>query len=338
MNALPGLLLAALVAAAALYGSPRAGLPDVVLAIALGAVLGNLLPARVRKRLQPGLQVFTKKILKLAIVLAGLKLTADLAAKLGSHVFAIIASCLCLAMVLGAVLGRAFGVSRRVALLLGCGTAICGATAVVTIAPIADADDDEVAFSIATIFLFNVVALFVFPVIGHHGGLTDLQFGTWAGTSVNDTSAVIATGKAYSPAAETFATTIKLIRTLALVPMALGVAAFTARAREGGGKKVSVSAVFPWFVVGFAVLAAATNYGLPPALTRPLVSAGGRAWSVKDLCLLLSGWGIVGVLAAVGLNLDAKKIFGSGARSLALGFTLAAIMAVASFSLVHALL
>jgi uncharacterized integral membrane protein (TIGR00698 family) len=328
----PGIVVTAIIAAFSellSYELKRAyGLdaPAVMVAIALGAVLGNLLPARARKALAPGLTLFTKKVLKIAIVLLGLKFTAEKAQKLGGPVLATIVACLALALALGALLGPRFGASRRISLLLGCGTAICGATAVVTIAPLVEAKDDEVAFSIATIFLFNVVALFGFPALGHHWSMGDLQFGTWVGTAVNDTSSVVATAQAYSSGAQEYATAIKLIRTLALVPLAIAVGTFTARARGGEGKKVSLGHVFPWFVLGFAATAALANLVHLPEkwVTAPLLRVANDA--------------IVGVLAAVGLNLDARKVVGSGARSLALGFSLAAIMAVASLAMVRALL
>jgi uncharacterized integral membrane protein (TIGR00698 family) len=321
----PGVLAATAIAIAAQLAAPHARIPAVMLAIVFGALAGNLFAGTSRKSLSPGLQLFTKKVLKVAIVLLGLKFTAEQARNLGGPVITLIGACLVLALMVAAVLARPFGVTRRIALLLGCGTAICGATAVVTIAPLVKAEEDEVAFSIATIFLFNVVALFAFPYVGRALGLGDLAFGAWVGTSVNDTAAVVATGHAYSEGARAYATAIKLIRTLALVPMAIVVATSTASLRRSeGGAKLSLGEVFPWFVLGFAIVAALGNL---LDLPKPLVSN----------VLLVADWMITGVLAAVGLNLDAKKIFGSGARSLALGFAIAVIMAGASLALVRVL-
>jgi uncharacterized integral membrane protein (TIGR00698 family) len=324
---LPGLLAVAALAAAAEALAPRAGIPSVVVAIALGALAGNALPASARAALRPGLELTTKRVLKVAIVLLGLRFTAEKARDLGGPVLGLIAGCLVLSLLVAAALGRPFGVSRRASVLLGCGTAICGATAVVTVAPLLRADDDEVAFSIATIFLFNVAALFAFPPLGHALGMSDLAFGAWVGTAVNDTSACVATGGAYSPAAADYATAIKLIRTLALVPLALGVALAASRAtgaREGEPRNVDVGAIFPWFVVGFAAAALLANLvELPAAPLR---------WT-----LLAAQVAITGVLAAVGLNLDARKALGAGTRSLGLGFAIAGVMAVASLGVARLL-
>lgn len=322
---LPGALAAVLVAAIAELAAPRAGLPPVMLAIALGAAVANVARPEQRKPLGPGLQLVTKKVLKVAIVLLGLKFTADKAQLFDGRTFALIAACLVFALVAGAGLGRAFGAGPRVRLLLGCGTAICGATAVVTIAPLVDAKDDEVAFSIATIFLFNIVALFAFPAIGRAIGLGETEFIAWVGTAVNDTSAVVATARAWSPTADAGAAAVKLIRTLALVPMAVVVASLGARWRETATeKRVSIYDVFPWFVLGFALTALAATF-LP--LPKPAVE-----WVLR-----IAGWGITAVLAAVGLNLDLRKALGAGSRALVLGFAIATVMAGVSLGLIRAL-
>ncbi len=300
----------------------HARIPAVVLALALGALAAHLLPASGRTALAPGLDVVKKRVLKTAIVLYGLGLTAGNLASVRGPALAIVAICLVVSLLVAAGAGALFGVSRTAKLLIGCGTAICGATAVVTIAPLVDADDDEVAFAVTTIFLFNLVALFAFPWLGHRLGMTDAAFGTWVGTAVNDTSAVVATGRAYSFDAGAIATLVKVIRTLALVPMAMAVG-FWASRRGDGGKKVSFAAVFPWFVLGFAVAAAlAVTGALPAVLVAPAKLAAGIL--------------VTAVLAAVGLHLDARKIAGAGSRSLALGVTIATVMAAVSLGLVRA--
>jgi len=324
----PGLVAVAAIAAVAEAAAPRSGAPSVVLAIALGGVVSAFLSKPGRLALKPGLELMTKKALKVAIVLLGLRFTTEKARDLGGPVLGLIVGCLVLSLLAAALLGRAVGASRRASLLMGCGTAICGATAVVTIAPLVKADDDEVAFSIATIFLFNLAALFAFPAIGRAFGMGDLAFGAWVGTAVNDTSACVATGNAFSPAAGDYATAIKLIRTLALVPMALVVAVASARA-EGAGTgdgaaKVNIAAIFPWFVLGFAGMAVLAN----------VVSLPSQATSAA---LTAAGWTITGVLAAVGLNLDARKILGAGGRSLGLGLAIATVMAAASLGIARAL-
>jgi len=317
---LPGVTLVSCVAALGELLAPKLGAPSVVLALAAGAILGNAFPPHVRASLRAGLELFTKKILKVAIVVLGLKFVAT--GQFAGKTLILVPLCLVVAIALGFAFGRLFAASPRSRLLLGCGTAICGATAVVTVAPLIDAKEDEVAFSVATIFLFNVVALFAFPSLGRHLGLDEAQFAAWVGTAVNDTSAVVATSRAYSAACEAPATAIKLLRTLALVPMAFAVAAYYRG--QGVGRSVSFVKVFPWFVLGFAGTAMLANtVVLPQDLANKVV--------------MIAGYAITGVLAAVGLNLDARKIAGSGARSLLLGFAIAGAMAVVSLVLVRML-
>lgn len=327
---LPGIVATAVVTAASellvrafpdAHGQPR--LPAVVFALLLGAVFVNAF-TRTRPALNPGIDVVKKRVLKLAIILYGLGITAGNLRAAGSPVFLLILICLALSLLIAAFVGRLYAASKKSRILLGCGTAICGATAVVTIAPLIDADDDEVAFSVTTIFLFNLVALFLFPWIGHHLGMSDTAFGAWTGTAVNDTSAVVATGRAFSLTAGAFATLVKVVRTLALVPMALLVATTWGKEREGGAARVSIVEVFPWFVLGFALTASLAVSGLAPAA---VVSVAKQVASIL----------ITAVLAAVGLHLDGKKVLGSGLRPLALGFTIAGAMAVISLWLVGAL-
>jgi len=331
-RAIAGLGAAALVALAAEVaarvlagrGGGQPPVPAVVLALALGALIANALASRpARAALAPGLDLVKKHVLRVAIVVYGLGIAAGSLRQLGLRVAVVVVACLVLSLAVAALLGRAFGVSRRVSVLLGCGTAICGATAVVTIAPLVGADDDEVAFAIATIFLFNLVALFAFPFLGRAIGLDDASFGVWVGTAVNDTSAVVATGAAYSSDAGALATLVKVVRTLALVPLALGVAALAART-EARRPDVSIAKIFPWFVVGFA---AAAVVAVAAPLPEWLPSLAKRTAAVL----------ITGVLAAVGLHLDLRKTLGAGARSLALGFAIAAVVAGASLAITRAL-
>jgi uncharacterized integral membrane protein (TIGR00698 family) len=304
------------------HGDPR--VPAVILALILGAVAANA-AGEGRKALGPGLDFVKKRVLRAAIVLYGLGLTARNLKAAGLPVLTLIAVCLLVSLGIAALLGAAFGASPKTKLLLGCGTAICGATAVVTIAPLIEADDDEVGFAVATIFLFNLVALLAFPAIGHALHLSDVAFGAWAGTAVNDTSAVVATGRAFSGDAATFATLVKVIRTLALVPMAIVVGASAGRLTgRAEGARVPLAKIFPWFVLGFALTAALAVFVPLPAVVTV---------SAKKLAGIL----VTSVLAAVGLHLDARKIAGSGARSLALGFAIAAAMAFVSFGLIRAL-
>jgi uncharacterized integral membrane protein (TIGR00698 family) len=210
--------------------------------------------------------------------------------------------------------------------LIGAGTAICGGTAIVTVGPLIRASDDEIAYAITTIFAFNVIAILTYPVIGHALGMGPLAFGTWTGTSVNDTSAVVATGFLFSSAAAATATIVKLTRTVLLVPLAVAYAVGAALRDGSTGDRPSVHrlvlAAMPWFVLMFVALAVANTVGwIPVALAHVATSA--------------SKFLIVVVLAAVGLHTSIPALAQRGPRPMALGFAVAGLLSLASLVLIN---
>lgn len=210
-------------------------------------------------------------------------------------------------MILGVSLGKLLKVNPKNAYLISSGTAICGGSAIAAVAPIIDADDHDTSLALATIFILNAVALFVFPPIGEALGLTQQQFGTWAAIAIHDTSSVVGAGAAYGEEALQVATTIKLTRALWIFPLALAsVLVFKSK-----GKKVAI----PWFILFFILAMVANTYlPLPEAMTQGIVFVAKKALS---LTLFLIG---------CGLSLDAiKKV---GAKPLVLGVLLWILISV----------
>lgn len=190
-------------------------------------------------------------------------------------------------------------------------------------APLVRAKDEEVAYAITTIFTFNIIALLLYPPLGHALALSATAFGSWTGTAVNDTSVVVATGYVYSPAAGAVATIVKLTRTVLLVPLAITVGLiFAARyAREDGDTAEKTTTLqralktVPWFVLGFVAMAGLNSVGLfSPAVDRALTTS--------------AAFLIVMVLAAVGLNVNLKKIVKMGFKPMLVGLALASIMGI----------
>lgn len=145
------------------------------------------------------------------------------------------------------IVGKLLKVEGKTATLIGVGTSICGGSAIAATAPVIGADDEEVAHSISTIFLFNVIAAFLFPFLGHVMGMSDHSFGLWAGTAVNDTSSVVAAGYTFSNAAGNLAVIVKLTRTLLIVPVTLVLALYTSRKAAGSksGNNYNIVKIFP---------------------------------------------------------------------------------------------
>jgi uncharacterized integral membrane protein (TIGR00698 family) len=320
---IPGVLAAAVLGVGAWLAGPSvplAGAP--LVALAAGALLRNLrgMPAA----WGPGVEFTVKRLLKVAIVLFGATLSLGEVVATGGGALLLIAVTVLAALLFTTSFGAWLRAPARLTALIGVGTAICGATAIITIGPIVQASAEEITFAVTTIFLFNALAVAVYPVLGHLLGLSDRLFGLWAGTAIHDTSSVLAAAYAYSDPAGQVATVVKLTRTLMLVPLALAVALAVSYRRadtgQGAGAPVRITAIFPWFVLWFAGAALLHSVGvLPPALVRGVGLAG------KFL--------VVMVMAAVGLGADAAAMRRLGVRPLLIGLAAAVLIAVLSLTL-----
>ena len=170
----------------------------------------------------------------------------------------------------------------------------------------------------------------VFPLLGRAMGLSDAAFGLWAGTAVNDTSSVVATGYAFSEAAGDFATMVKLTRTLSIIPAVLVFAAINlhlkkkAQAAEGGGVQVRIRSIFPWFILGFLAMSCLTSLGLIPAAAASLLKT-------------VSKFLMVAALAAIGLNTDFKTLCRSGAKPMLHGFIVSALVVLVAIAVEFAI-
>ena len=179
-----------------------------------GILLGMLLAFWKRpKAFDAGIKFSAKKILQGAIILLGFEMNLHHVFTVGSQSLLIMVFTLSAAFITAWLVGRYLQLAGNTSILIGVGTAICGGSAIAATAPVISANDKEVAYSISTIFLFNIAAVFIFPFAGHLMGMSDIGFGMWAGTAINDTSSVVAAGYSYSTAAGNFATIVKLTRT-----------------------------------------------------------------------------------------------------------------------------
>ena len=198
----------------------------------------------------PGIKFTSKKILKFAIILLGASLNIRTVLTVGRFSLTVMVFTLATCFGLGALIGKALGLNWKTSSLINAGTGICGGSAIAAIAPVIEATDMDIAYGLSATFLFDTVMIVVFPILGHWMGLSDAAFGLWAGTAVNDTSSVVATGYAFSEAAGDFATMVKLTRTLAIIPAVLAFAAINvhlkrkAQAAEGTAVKVSIKSIF----------------------------------------------------------------------------------------------
>lgn len=276
---------------------------SLLMGIVMALVLGNPFPLFSKKASKKALQV---SVVGLGF---GMNLFESLAAGKQGMLFTIVS--VVGVMCIGVLIGKWMKVNRKSAYLIATGTAICGGSAIAAVGPVIDADDDQMSMSLATIFILNAIALFVFPPIGRWIGLSQEQFGLWAAIAIHDTSSVVGAGAAYGEEALQIATTVKLTRALWIIPLAL-VSSMIFRAK---GKKVSV----PWFILLF-VLAMVLNTFLPiPSAATDLIVMLSR----KLLCMTL-------FLIGCGLSLSSiKKV---GARPLALGLLLWIVISISALA------
>jgi uncharacterized integral membrane protein (TIGR00698 family) len=296
---------------------PLLGAP--VLAILIGIGLGTA--RRPSAAAIEGIAFSATRLLQVAIVLLGTGLGLGEVVRVGGRSLPVMLGTLAVALVGAVAFGRLLAVAPRLRVLIGVGTGICGASAIAAVSGIVEASATEIAYAISTIFVFNIVAVVLFPALGHLLHLSQHGFALWAGTAVNDTSSVVATAYAYGHSAGVQAVVVKLTRTTLIVPIALALSALRAGAvRSDSRRRVRITRLVPAFLVWFVVAAALDTAGLiPPALHRPL----------SDAALAL----ITVALAGVGLSSDLVRMRQVGVRPLLLGALLWVSVACASLLL-----
>lgn len=323
-NKLPGIALSALIAIPAwLLGKAFPIIGGPVLGILFGMVLAFW---KRPEFFNSGVQYTSKKLLQYSIILLGFEMNLFNIFKVGKQTLVLMAFTLTAAFLTAFVAGKLLKLDGNTKILIGVGSAICGGSAIAATAPVIHADDDEVAHSISTIFLFNVIAAFLFPFLGHVFGMNDQSFGLWAGTAINDTSSVVAAGYSFSNAAGNLAVIVKLTRTLMIVPVTLILAFYTSKKNAGSQKSgYSIVKIFPWFVLGF-VGASVINTFLPmPAGMSGFLSQAGK-------------FVIVMAMASIGLNTNLVKLVKSGGKPILLGFICWAVLAITSLAVQYTIL
>ena len=265
--------------------------------------------------IKPALKFTSKKILKLAIILLGASLSIATIMTVGKMTFLVIIFTFAMCFGGGYFVRKLFGLNWKLGNLISAGTGICGGSAVAAIAPVIDADDTDVAFAMSSTVLFDMVMVALYPIMGRLLGMSDIAYGIWAGTSVNDTASVVASGYAFSELAGDFATMVKLTRTLAIIPTVLVFAYVGTRIKQkelqasGDGKKVKLVKIIPWFIGGFLMLAIFNSVGWIPKVA---------ATAIKGTSKFL----MVTALAAIGLGTSITDFKKAGLRPMFYGVTI----------------
>ncbi|MCW2272848.1 putative sulfate exporter family transporter [Rhodoblastus acidophilus] len=317
----PGLALTAGIAisAYALRLIPGvATLSPMIISVLIGALIHNTMGHIAGTG--EGVNFSLRRILRLSIVLIGLQITAQQAMEVGVGGVSVIAFALVSTLAATILVGRMLGVSRGVALLIGVGTSICGASAIVAAKAATGGEDDDAAYAVAGITLFGTIAMFLYPALAGVLHLSQAQFGLWAGASVHEVAqAVFASGQG-GPEALQIGTIAKLTRVAMMAPVIILLGEIYFRlGLVGGGERGKPP--FPWFLVGFLAMAALNSViAIPAEVSGPI-----RATTVFLLSM---------AMAAMGLHTNLRHVFKAGLRPLALGLFASAFISVTALILI----
>ena len=289
--------------AAALFCLTPWASPPIALALglALALIIGHPFPARNSKA--------TRLLLQISVVALGFGMNLQKVVEAGRTGFVFTIATIAGTLLLGYLAGRAMGIPPTTAHLISSGTAICGGSAIAAVGPVVGATDEEMSVALGTVFILNSVALFIFPAIGHHFGLTQTQFGVWAAIAIHDTSSVVGAAAKYGTEALQIATTVKLTRALWIVPVAL----LTALAF----KKKSTRVVIPWFILWFVVASVIRTYVPAPSGVWTFLTSMARV-------------GLTLTLFLIGAGLSRKSIAAVGVRPMVLGVLLWIVISISS--------
>lgn len=326
---LPGLALALLIAFIAQFIEnilPSHIIGGSVIALFIGMFLNTVIDTD--KALSPGITFTSKRLLKFAIMLFGASLNISIVLNVGKLSLYVMVFTLLTCFGGGYFIGRALGLNWKMSNLISAGTGICGGSAIAAIAPVIEAEDTDIAYAMSATFLFDMLMIIAFPLMGRAMGLSDMAYGLWTGTAVNDTSSVVAAGFAYSDAAGDFATMVKLTRTLSIIPVVLIFRMIHHRlevkkmGHEYVEKKFSVFSIVPFFILGFLIMVMLNSFGF---ISNDL------SLSLKTISKFL----MVAALGAIGLNTKYRDMKKAGINPMVHGFIISLLVVIVAIVVIY---
>lgn len=347
----PGLLLAGATTAAATWltdsvsksvlGLGKSPVSAIMTAILIGLAVRNLLG--MAEVFRPGIDFCVRKVLRLGIILMGIRLSVLELVKIGIVGLPIVLACITAGLALTIYLARLLGLPRRLGTLIAVGTSICGASAIVATAPGIEASDEEIAYAIATITIFGIVAMLLYPHVAHLLFSGDqVMAGLLLGTSIHETAQVTGAGLIYDsqfhparPTAADVAICAKLVRNAL---MAIVIPSMILLHRRGGpptetsgGSSIKVARLFPMFIIGFillAVLRSAGDAGVHATGLAFSVWSADRWGALHQGVAQLAGHLLAIAMAGVGLSASYRRMRALGARPFSVGFLAAVLVGV----------
>jgi len=305
---MPGIAAAILVSLVSVGGGAiegrvfgRAIIEPLVLAILIGMAIRTVIGSWSAG--DPGIRFASKTILEIAVFLIGATMDVPRLFASGPTLAAAIVALVCVGLSVGYAIGRAAGLSPKLAVLVACGNAICGNSAIAAVAPVIGAETEDVAASIALTAVLGVAVVLGLPLLIAPLSLSQYQYGVLAGLTVYAVPQVLAAAFAVSVLSGQVATVVKLARVLMLGPVVLFFALRSRRGHTGTTEKLSVTKLVPWFVLGFVALAALRSLGI----------IGESAASTTKI---IAGWLTIAAMAGLGLSVDVRAVRSVGARVL----------------------
>ncbi|KMJ58229.1 membrane protein [Bacillus sp. LL01] len=313
---IPGILLVLLIAVAAkFFGEYFPSIGGVIFALLIGILIRN--SVNIDEKYMAGVDLVIKKWLKVAIVLLGATLSFKSILDIGSQSILVILFVVVGGISVTLLVGKLLKIDKILSLLIGVGTSICGATAISVIKGVVHAKETVVAYAVSTIFFFNILATFLYPFLGQWLHLSTLQMGIWAGTSIHDTSSVVAVGYLLGDEVGEVATTVKLVRTLFILPLVLAVSFIVVRKND---EHTSIKGAFPIFVLGFLLMSG-------------LYSTGVISEMLSEYLGQVAKFLIIMVMAGIGLQVQWRNIQSLGWKPFVAGLIASVFVGVTSLLL-----
>ena len=332
-----GIVLSAILAVIGLFISsliPKNLISGGVFALILGMLLNPLIMKK-EDYFQCGLKFTSTKLLKLSIIFMGVTLSFAQVLEVGKFSLIVMCFTLVTAFGFGYLFGKLFKMDWKLSSLISAGTGICGGSAIAAISPVIDANDSDVAYAMSATFIFDIIMVVLFPILGRAFNMSDLGYGLWTGTAVNDTSSVVAAGYAFSDIAGNYAIIVKLTRTLSIIPIVIIFSLINQRITRKKAivdqcnsptdntttqskLKINFAKIFPFFIILFLIMVGIKSSGIIPE-------------NACNIIAQISKFLMVMALGAIGLKTNFKTLSKSGVKPMIHGFIISLLVVVVSF-------
>lgn len=310
---IPGIILSISVAFIAFYLSNLIS-GDIIGATVMALLVGMALNPVVKKynQFESGVSFAGKIFLRAGIILMGVNMNFADVLNVGKYSLFVMIFTMVTAFGAGNLIGKTFGMNWKLTNLLSVSTAICGGSAVAAVGPVIKAEDQDIAYAISSTFIFDILTVVVIPWIGIALGMSNMGYGLWVGTAVNDTSSVVAAGYAFSDIAGNTAVIVKLTRTLFIIPCVLIFSLINERKEAklsgiNGHVPVNLKKIFPYFIIMFLIIVALKSTNIIPVTLVTILS------KTSKFCMVIA-------LSAIGLKTSYSDIRSIGFKPMILGF------------------